>query len=66
MVNTTPSIEMFLLKFSLINSIVFIREESPSNAKNSHCSGIMIDVEATIALIVNRPRAGGQSIKTKS
>ena len=46
--------------------MVFIREVSPSNAKNSHCRGIIIECEATIALIVKSPKAGGQSIITKS
>ena len=46
--------------------MVFISDVNPSRAKNSHCRGIIMELDATIALIVKRPKAGGQSIIIKS
>ena len=47
----------------LIRSMVFIREFSPSNAKNSHCRGIIIECDATIALIENKDITISQLMK---
>ena len=63
MVKSIPSITRFGLKLSLISSIEFTSDEIPSRAKNSDWSGIIIELDATNALIVKSPSAGGQSIK---
>ena len=65
-VKTTPSKEIPEFKPDLIVSIVFISALNPSKAKNSHWSGTITELAATKLLIVNKPSAGGQSIKIKS
>ena len=63
MVKSMPSIIRFGLKLSFINSIELTNDEIPSKAKNSDWRGIIIEWDATNALIVKSPSAGGQSIK---
>ena len=55
MVKSIPSIKRFGLKLSFINSIELTNDEIPSKAKNSDWRGIIIDWEATNALIVKSP-----------
>ena len=49
-------------KLFLTASIVLINLDRPSNAKNSHWTGIKTSSLAVRELIVNKPRVGGVSI----
>src|SRR6056300_1018561 len=49
-------------RLSLTASIVLINLERPSNAKNSHWTGIKTSLLAVRELIVSNPRVGGVSI----
>ena len=52
-----------IFKFVFTNSIVLINFDSPSRAKNSHCTGINTSSLAVKELTVNNPNVGGVSIK---
>ena len=63
MVSRKPSISKAGFSFDLIIFIVFNSLLIPSNAKYSHCTGIITESAAVKALTVISPKEGEQSIR---
>ena len=61
-VNNTPSILSPGFNLVCVIIIVFSNCVIPSKAKNSHCTGIITELDAVNAFVVINPSEGGQSI----